>query len=157
TSISRLGKGDLVIEGEERPLPLYPILKPLSRFSEAIRTLRSSIQMADVDNPPKVIQITSMMPGEGKTTVALSLAASAANSGLRVLLIDADLRHPSATRLVDRDKQAGLVEYLIGTAELKEVITFADDMKFWTLSAGGKTQNPPDLLGSERMRSLIAN
>jgi succinoglycan biosynthesis transport protein ExoP len=156
-SISRLGKSDLTIDDKLQPLSLYPILKPLSRYSEAIRTLRSSIQMTDVDNPPKVIQVTSMMPGEGKTTIALSLATSAAGSGLRVLLVDADLRHPSATRLVGYEKQKGLVEYLVGAVELKEVITFSDQMKFWTLPAGGKTQNPPDLLGSERMKSLVAN
>ena len=53
--------------------------------------------MTDVDDPPKVILVTSTMPNEGKTTIALSLAVSAATAGLKVLLIDADLRHTSAT------------------------------------------------------------
>jgi Mrp family chromosome partitioning ATPase len=70
---------------------------PLSRFGEALRALRSGIRMTDVDDPPKVIRLTPTIPGEGKTTLAMSLAASAGTSGLRVLLIDTDLRHPSAS------------------------------------------------------------
>jgi succinoglycan biosynthesis transport protein ExoP len=136
---------------------MMPILKPLSRFSESIRALRSGIQMTDVDNPPKVIQVTSMMPNEGKTTVALTLAASAAGSGLKVLIIDADLRHPSTTRYLGLESQKGLVEYLVGQAELSEVISLSDRMQFWALPAGGKTQNPPDLLGSERLKAVVAN
>jgi capsular exopolysaccharide synthesis family protein len=59
--------------------------------------------------------------------------------------------------VVGHESGAGLVEYLIGATELKAAIRFSDQMKFWMLPAGGKTQNPADLLGSERMKSLIAN
>jgi succinoglycan biosynthesis transport protein ExoP len=155
-SISRMEKSDLTIDGKIQPLALLPMLKPLSRFSESIRALRSGIQMTDVDYPPKVIQVTSMLPNEGKTTIALTLAASAAGSGLKVLLIDADLRHPSTTRFLGKENDKGLVEYLVGQAELTDVVSLSDDLQFWYLPAGGKTQNPPDLLGSERMKSLIA-
>jgi len=155
TSISRMEATDRTIDGKVQPLSLIPILKPLSRFSESIRALRSGIQMTDVDNPPKVIQVTSMMPSEGKTTVALTLAASAAASGLKVLFVDADLRHPSASRLLGLEEQKGLVDYLVGQGKIQDFISFSDQLKYWTLSAGGKTQNPPDLLGSERLRSLF--
>ena len=83
TSVSLMRVRDLTIDGKLVPIHYYPVAKPLSRYSEAIRALRSGIQMTDVDHPPKVIQLTSTVPGEGKTTISLSLAASAATSFIR--------------------------------------------------------------------------
>ena len=73
-----MNKSQLVKDGKSIPLPFYQVHYPLSPFSEAMRTLRSGIHMSDVDRPPKVIHVTSARPGEGKTTIALSLAISAA-------------------------------------------------------------------------------
>jgi polysaccharide biosynthesis transport protein len=157
SSISRMADRDLTVDGKLVPMPYYPVVKPLSRFSEAVRALRSGIQMTDVDHPPKVIQLTSTVPGEGKTTIALSLAASAATSGLKVLLIDADLRHPSATRFLNMHKDSGLVDLLLGQVNAQDVIRFHEPTGYWALAAGNKTQNPTDLLGSERMRSMVAS
>jgi capsular exopolysaccharide synthesis family protein len=156
TSISRMEARDLTVDGKVVPIPHYPLVKPLSRYSEAIRALRSGIAMTDVDHPPKVIQLTSTAPGEGKTTIALSLAASAASSGLKVMLIDGDLRHPSASRMLNLHKETGLVDLLLGQVNVQDVVRFHDQAGYWVLAAGNKTQNPPDLLGSERMKSLVA-
>jgi polysaccharide biosynthesis transport protein len=154
-SISRMEAKDLTVDGKLIPIPNYPVVKPLSRYSESMRALRSGIQMTDVDNPPKVVQLTSTVPGEGKTTIALSLASSAANSDLKVLLIDADLRHPSASRFLGLEKGTGLVDLLLGQVKVNEVIRYNEDSGYWVLPAGNKTQNPPDLLGSERMKALV--
>jgi exopolysaccharide transport family protein len=156
-SISRMEARNLTVDGKLVPIPQYPAVKPLSRYSESMRTLRSGIQMTDVDNPPKIIALTSTMPGEGKTTIALSLAASAASSGIKVLLIDADLRHPSASRFLGLHKETGLVDLLLGQVKVNEVVRFVEDSGYWVLPAGNKTQNPPDLLGSERMKSLVTS
>ena len=112
--------------------------------------------MTDVDHPPKVIQVTSAAPNEGKTTIAMSLAASAAVGKLKVLFIDADLRHPSATRAFGLQKARGLVDLLLGEVSVNDVLTFNESGGYWVLSAGNKTQNPTDLLGSEKMKTLIA-
>ncbi len=156
-SVSLMSSRDLTVEGKTVAIYNYPVVKPLSRYSEAIRSLRSGIQMTDVDNPPKVVQVTSTVPGEGKTTIALSLAASGATSGLKVLLIDGDLRHPSASRALNMDKDAGLVDLLLGQVNPKDVLRFYEKAGYWALAAGNRTQNPTDLLGSERMKSLVAS
>jgi exopolysaccharide transport family protein len=155
-SVSRMEARDLRVDGKDVSISHYPAVRPLSRYSEAIRALRSGIQMTDVDHPPKVIQLTSTAPGEGKTTIALSLAGSAASSGLKVLVIDADLRHPSASRVLNVHKERGLVDLLLGQVTVQEVLRLHEEGRYWVLPAGNKTQNPPDLLGSERMKSLVA-
>ena len=122
-----------------------------------MRTLRSGIHMSDVDQPPKVIHVTSSRPGEGKTTIAMSLAISAATSGLKVVLVDADLRHPSASRFFKLERKKGLVDLLIGATTPQDVLIFQKELKLMVIPAGSKTLNPPDVLGSERMRLLVSH
>jgi succinoglycan biosynthesis transport protein ExoP len=157
TSVGRMADRDLAVEKRKVPIYEVPTLKPLSRFSEAIRSLRSGVHMTDVDRPPRVIQVTSTVPGEGKTTIALSLAASAASAKLKVLFIDADLRHPSATHAFGLSHEPGLVDLLVGDITVEQAIRPYEKGGYWALGSGNKTQNPTDLLGSERMRSLIAS
>ena len=115
-SIQRIEDSKLKKKGTILPVPLYQVENPLSPFSEAMRTLRSGIHMLDVDQPPKVIHVTSARPGEGKTTIAVSLAISAALSGLKVVLVDADLRHPAASRFFKLEQEKGLVDLLTNIA-----------------------------------------
>lgn len=156
SSVSLMRPKDLTIDGGKIAIERYPAIRPLSRYSESLRELRSGIQMTNVDDPPKVIQLTSAVPGEGKTTVALSLAAQAACSGFKVLLIDGDLRRSSATSHVGLHERPGLVDLLLGRVKQGEVIKLLEKERFWVLPAGMKTQNPADLLGSERMRLIVA-
>jgi len=144
-------------DGKALPLVFYHVQHPLSPFSEAIRTLRSGIHMSDVDRPPKVIHVTSSRPGEGKTTIAISLAISAATAGLKVALVDADLRHPSVSRFFKLEQEKGLVDLLIGATTFEKVFKFQNDLKLMVIPAGSKTLNPPDVLGSERMKALISH
>jgi polysaccharide biosynthesis transport protein len=155
-SVRQMKKSQLTKGGQSVPVPFYQVHYPLSPFSEAMRTLRSSIHMSDVDQPPKVIHVTSARPGEGKTTIAMSLAISAAFAGLKVVLVDADLRHPSASRIVKVEREKGLVDLLLGTATVDNVLRFNKDLKLTVLPAGSKSLNPPDVLGSERMKELIS-
>jgi polysaccharide biosynthesis transport protein len=141
------------VDGEILEPAEYLVKRPLSQYSESIRALRVSLQMADVDNPPKVVLITSSTPAEGKSTLAVSLAFSAAAAGQRVLLIDCDLRRPQLSRLFGLETKPGLVDVLTGNAEVEDVL--ADRAGLTMLPAGSKTPNPPDLLGSAKMQSLL--
>jgi capsular exopolysaccharide synthesis family protein len=155
SSVSRVNNKDLTVDGRLLTIPDYVASKPLSRLGEAIRTLRVGIQMSDVDNLPKVIQLTSTMPDEGKTTIALCLALSAASSGSKVLFIDADLRHPSASRFFGIQREPGLVDILLDRVAPQDAIKLHKGGKLWMLSSGSSTRNPSDLLESERMKSFI--
>jgi capsular exopolysaccharide synthesis family protein len=155
-SVRQMNKSQLVKDGKTIPVPFYQMYYPLSPFSESIRTLRSSIHMSDVDQPPKVIHVASACPGEGKTTIATSLAISAAFGGLNVVFVDADLRHPAASRLFKLEQEKGLVDLLVGAATSDNVLRFHKDLKLKIIPAGSKSLNPPDVLSSERMKALIA-
>jgi capsular exopolysaccharide synthesis family protein len=156
-SVRLMSKSQLVKDEKTVPLPYYQLHYPLSPFSEAMRTLRSSIHMSDVDRPPKVIHVTSARPGEGKTTIAISLAISAASSGLKVALVDGDLRHPSTSWFFGLEKKQGLVDLLTGAAAPQDVFVTQQKLKLVVIPAGSKSLNPPDVLGSERMRLLISH
>jgi polysaccharide biosynthesis transport protein len=156
-SVRRLKKSELVKDGKNIQVPFYQIHQPLSPFSESVRTLRSGIHMSDVDQPPKVIHVTSALPGEGKTTIAVSLAISAAMAGLKVVLVDADLRHPAASRFFKLERETGLVDLLTGAGNTDNVSRFYKDLKLTIIPAGSKSLNPPDVLGSERMKALISH
>jgi exopolysaccharide transport family protein len=129
----------------------YVAKKPLSRFSEAMRSIRVAVSLSDVDNPPKLLLVTSSVPGEGKSTIASSLAISASASGQRVLLIDGDLRHPSTSKEFGLSGATGLVDMLAGTAQSKDVLRAFGNGLLAVLPAGSGTKNSPDLLGSQKM------
>src|SRR6266536_486218 len=155
-SVRRMDTSKLTKDGKAIPLPFYHLHYPLSPFSEAMRSLRSGIHMSDVDRPPKVIHVTSSRPGEGKTTIAVSLAISAMSSGLKVVLVDADLRHPSASRFFNLEKNKGLVDLLTSPGTPEGTMMFRKD-HLTIIPAGSKSMNPPDVLASERMKALIAH
>jgi len=155
TSLNSMHQKDLTVEGKVLKVPEYVAAMPLSGFSEAVRTLRSGVKMTDVDDPPKVILVTSTSSDEGKTTVALSLAVSAAASGQRVLLVDADLRHAASSRFLGMETSPGLVDLLLSKVNTQDIITYDENAKLWMLAAGSKTRAPADLIGSDRMKSFM--
>ena len=152
-SIHQMDDGERTKGKRTLSLPRYQIEHPLSAFSEAMRTLRSGIHMLDVDRPPKLIHVTSTRPGEGKTTIAMSLAISAALSGLKVVLVDADLRHPSVSRFFKLEQEKGLVD-LLTSGSVNELPMFRQD-GIAVIPAGSKTLNPSDILSSERMKLFV--
>jgi polysaccharide biosynthesis transport protein len=120
-----------------------------------VRGVLTALQLSDIDNPPRVVLVTSTLPGEGKSTLAASLACSAARAGKTTMLIDLDLRHPSAHQ---QNVGNGVVELLTGDATLAETIVIdALTPELHFLPARRLTSSPADLIGSEKMRILIAD
>lgn len=134
----------------------YLIAKPLSAYSEAIRAIYTSMQLSDVDHPPKIVLVTSALPQEGKTTLAVSLATFAARSAQRVLLLDLDLRHPSIQRELGVAPTAGFVEFMAGEKTLEEVIQHDEASGLYYFPIKKQPANPTDLISSQKMKQLTA-
>lgn len=141
---------------KSRDLPYDVIVKsPLSPYAEAIRTIRTALRYSDIDNPPKVVLVTSSLPQEGKSVTSLSLARSVAAAGGRSLLIDCDLRRPSVAKALKSDSTTGLLSLFEPAADIRKVIQVDEPsgMHFITTTTG--TTNPQDLLGSKQLRHII--
>ena len=100
--------------------------------------------------------ITSAGPGEGKTVVASNLALALAQTGERVLLVDADLRRPRVHTTFSVPQQPGLTNVLVGNAELSLAVQKSEFANLWILPAGRHPPNPSELLGSQKFKSLLA-
>lgn len=125
-------------------------------FTESLRELRTNLSYMDVDNPPRVIVVTSSVPGEGKSSLAANLAVTLAATGRPTILIDADLRRPVVTDLFGLPSGAGLTDVLSGSATLEEVAQFyAPVPALMVLGSGRIPPNPSELLGSKAMKSLL--
>jgi capsular exopolysaccharide synthesis family protein len=134
----------------------YLLEKPLSAYADAIRSVQKSVELAHTDARSQVVLVTSTLPGEGKTTLALSLAASAARSGRKTVVVDVDLRHPSVAREMGQPFGPGLVEFLTGEAMADQIIHAADfQSNLHFIPVKGLTTSPVDLLESREMASLL--
>jgi capsular exopolysaccharide synthesis family protein len=126
----------------------------LSRTAEDYRQLRANLQFLNVDDPPRVILVSSAVPAEGKTTLVVNLALALSDAGHKVAVIEADLRRPKVTRYLGLVGGAGLTNILAGTAGLDEVAqTYRDNIT--VLAAGPNPPNPGEMLASSHMRELL--
>jgi capsular exopolysaccharide synthesis family protein len=142
-------------------LPVVVQADPHSAHAESFRMLRTNLQFLGVssDDPAgrdvSVIAVTSSVQGEGKSTVAVNLAATLAETGARVVLVDADLRRPAVARLMGIEGAVGLTDVLIGRAAASDVVQEWGSHKLRVLASGRIPPNPAELLGSPAMRSLV--
>lgn len=130
--------------------------RPRSQIVEAFRTLRTSLHYVADKEDMKVILITSPGMSDGKTTVVTNLAASLAQAGEKVLVIDADLRKPRCHKIFSISNRSGLTNALADSQDVEELIQTTTIDGLSVLTSGPTPPNPAELLESERMRTLLA-
>jgi tyrosine-protein kinase Etk/Wzc len=143
------------IVSEELTQPLLAVSHPFDSSIESLRGLRAALQFALVDAPNRTITITSPAPSDGKSFLAVNLAALLAESGKRVLLIDADLRRGSLSRYLGRSSEGGLTELLIHQATLEDTIGQTGVRGLHFIGTGASAPNPSDVITFERFASLL--
>jgi polysaccharide biosynthesis transport protein len=128
---------------------------PKSQLSEGYYSARAALELSTEDGVPANILVTSSMKGEGKSTSALALAAGFGRLGMRVLLIDADMRNPSQHRLLARDNSVGLSSLLAGGTDVSPAFQPTGYPNLTFLAAGRPPPNPSELLASGKMLQLL--
>lgn len=124
--------------------------------SEAFRSIRTGLYFRDTDSDNRVIQITSPVPGDGKSTVAANLAVSIAQSGRTVVLIDADMRRPRISKIFGLRNDVGLAQVLSGDANLRDALVEGPVGNLSLIACSSPASNPAELLAGEDFETLIA-
>ena len=135
----------------------HSLLHPLSPFSETMRSTKISIDIALPDKATRIIGITSIMPGEGKTTIAKNFASHVAHLGSRVLLIDSDLRNPSLSRSLAPHAKEGVVEILLNGRSPFDLLQHEKESGLQVLTIANTTRvtHSSQVISSQAMRSLL--
>ncbi len=161
------------IEGDDYPSKLIVARQPRSPITEAYRTLRTNLQFAKLDTPLKTIVITSPGPAEGKSITAANIAVVLAQSGMSVVLVDADLRRPAIHKIFGLKNHTGLTTWLVGqaleglpaatpilnaapkTTFIGSVIQTSGVPGVRVVTSGPLPPNPAEVLGSARMKQFL--
>jgi capsular exopolysaccharide synthesis family protein len=147
----------LILASSNEAVELITHVRPQSQMAESYRALRTSLLLSHLGAPPKVIMVTSALPREGKSTTSINCAVVLAQKGVRVLLIDCDLRRPSIHKTLGMGPRSGLSNVLTGSVTLKQAITVAPTLpNLDVLPAGTPPPNPAELLASANMRDVLA-
>lgn len=128
---------------------------PDGQVAESFRSLAANLRFANVDGAITVLLISSSQPGEGKSTVAIGLALAIAESGQRVLLVDADLRRPTLAKIAQLESAVGITTVLLGDVDLADAVQPWGRAGLDVLASGALPPNPGQLLASGHLRSVI--
>ncbi|MFH1731254.1 MAG: polysaccharide biosynthesis tyrosine autokinase [Planctomycetota bacterium] len=133
-------------------------LHPRSAVAEAFRSIRTALSFSVAAQEVRHIMVTSASPSEGKTLVAVNIAAAIAQTGKKVLLVDADMRKPAIHKIMEADQTPGLTNLLVGEGAncIEDVVRPTDVPNLFYIPCGPAPPNPAELMGCERMKVLLA-
>lgn len=156
--ITQMGLGYLgsIVKLKDPKLPVFAHGKPVSQVAEDFTRIYSNIKFAEIESPFKSVLVTSARKNEGKSTTLVNLACAVAAAGKRVIIVDADMRNPTAQRILGTHHNAGLTSVLAGEKTLEEALQTTDHPGLRILPAGPLPPNPAELLHSQAMKDLIA-
>jgi polysaccharide biosynthesis transport protein len=152
------GNGNGHGNGHANSLVLLSSLEGKSSLAESYRQLRTSVLLSKAGRAPKTILITSSLPGEGKTTTAINMAVSLAQTAAKVLIVDADMRRPRMHTTFNLSNKTGLSTILSNELTEQEMLNLVQqetESGLYVLACGPMPPNPAELLGSEQMRRLL--
>jgi capsular exopolysaccharide synthesis family protein len=134
---------------------LVSMINPHSLVSEQYKVIRTNIQFSSFDKELKTIVVTSSKPGEGKSTTAANLAITFVQQGMKVLLIDGDLRKPTSHHTFSVPNTKGLTSVLTRQCSFKEAVKQYSQEKLDILTSGPIPPNPAEILASNSMKELL--
>lgn len=143
-------------DSESFKRPLIVQVDPHSSRAEAFRQLRTNLQFLDVDKPPRSIVLTSSLPQEGKSTTACNLAITLGQAGVRVVLVEGDLRRPRLADYLGIEGAVGLTDVLVGRAKLEDVLQPWGSGGLRVLASGPTPPNPQERLGDPGQLGRVA-
>ncbi|MCH9735415.1 MAG: polysaccharide biosynthesis tyrosine autokinase [Actinomycetia bacterium] len=148
--------GSIPLDKERRNQPAISFDNDNSGIAEAFRKLRTNLQFLAVDNPPRVIVLTSSMSSEGKSTTSINIALALAEGDQNVALVDGDMRRPTLAKYLDLVGSVGFSTVLSGRASLDEALQKTRFPGLSVLTAGAIPPNPSELVGSQSARKLLS-
>jgi receptor protein-tyrosine kinase len=147
---------NIPLDKDRRKDPGISFVNDHSPIAEAFRELRTNLQFLEVDDPPRVLVITSSLPGEGKSTTAINIALALAEGGNDVVIVDGDMRRPKLAEYLDLIGSVGLSTVLAGRASLHEVLQKTRYPGLTALTSGAVPPNPSELLGSLAAKKVLS-
>jgi capsular exopolysaccharide synthesis family protein len=157
TGLTVMGQVPRISARQRKVVIEYLVEKPSSAAAEAVRNLRTSVMLSNLDRPPQVILSTSSLSGEGKTTTAIALAHNYAGLGKKVLLIEGDIRRRVFSEYFDYDKSGGLLSVLSGATRLDDAVLRLDLIGVDMLIGEQSTTNAADVFSSERFSAFMTD
>ena len=134
---------------------LITVLRPKSRTAEAYRSVRTALYFSTSGEVNKIVQVTSPVAGDGKSTLAGNLAVAIANSGKRVLLVDADLRRPTVHKVFGINNKNGVSTVVSGVCQLEDACHATEVENLTILTCGPRPDNPSEMLLSPEFEQLL--
>jgi capsular exopolysaccharide synthesis family protein len=142
------------------PIGCYALEAPLSRFAEGVRSIKLALKINGFEASRRAVGVVSALPDEGKSSVALALAAAVAKGGCKTILVDCDLRNPALTNSWLRgEKKPGLIDVLGKNSTIDDVILIDEDtnLRFIPSGLSGGHKYAGDLMANDELRLLVEN